>query len=258
MIGRDRESGARGLDCRAAPRAIWSLAMTMRVVCIALALQILQVAQIDAAPADPDAAGHLERGIAAYRARAFDRAMEELLAANRQAPELVEPYRWIALTEAEIDDCASALLNVEAFLARVPGADPRVAELVALRERCQSTGSVAVESSPSGAAIRVDRGPVLGITPVSRLAMRVGRHTITVEKTGFEPASREVDVHALAADRAWFVLAATPTPSVAQRWWFWVGVGVGVVGLTALALEARHPGDPGFPAVTCTSAGCQP
>lgn len=231
--------------------------MRARVVWFAL---VLQIAAADA-HADPDAAGasvHLAGGIAAYRAREFQRAMEELLEANRQAPELVEPYRWIALTEAEVDDCPSALINIETFLSRVPGTDPRVPELVALRARCQSTGSVTVESTPSGAAIRIDQGPVVATTPVSRLAMRTGRHTITVEKSGFEPLSREVDVHALAADRERFALTMVQATPWTQRWWFWVGVGAATVALTALALDVRHQGDPGFPAVTCTSTGCQP
>ncbi|HEX3761076.1 MAG TPA: PEGA domain-containing protein, partial [Kofleriaceae bacterium] len=204
--------------------------MTVRVACLALVLQMAAAAHAD--PGNAGASVHLERGIAAYRARAFDRAMDELLEANRQAPDLVEPYRWIARTEAEIDDCQSALINIESFLSRVPGNDPRVPELVAVRERCQRTGRLTVESTPSGAAIRVDQGPVVATTPVSRLAMRVGRHTITVEKPGFEPMSREVDVHALAAERAGFALATVHAAPVTQRWWFWVGVGAAIVALT--------------------------
>jgi len=237
--------------------------MSVRVACVALFVQVV-AANAHADPVDDSAAVHLERGIAAYRARDFGRAMAELLQANRQAPDLADALRWIALTEAEIDDCRSALINIEIFVPLVPADDPRVPELVAVRDRCRSTGNVTVDSTPSGAAVRVDRGPVIGATPVTRLAMRAGHHTLSVEKPGFEPQSRDIDVRALANDRASFALGLAHTTLVTQRWWFWVGVGVATIGLTALALDARPgeshptPTQPGFPSVTCNASGCHP
>lgn len=234
--------------------------MSVRVVCLALGVA-MGAATAHADPDDGNAAIHLERGIAAYRAHDFSRAMTELLLANQQALESPEPYRWIALTEAEIEDCRSALINIDTFLSLVPAGDPRVPELMAVRDRCLHTGRLTVESTPSGAAIRIDGGPVVGTTPANRLAMRAGRHTITVDKPGFESMSRDVDVHAMATDHAGFALLAAHQTPLAQRWWFWVGVGAATAALGALAYDMRPMSDPGrssLPAVTCTVSGCRP
>jgi hypothetical protein len=234
--------------------------MSVRVAWFALVVGMAGAAR--AAQADPDdgsAAIHLERGIAAYRAHEFSRAMAELLLANQQALESPEPYRWIALTEAEIDDCRSALINIETFVSLVPIGDPRVPELMALRDRCLYTGSLSVESTPSGAAIRIDRGPVVGTTPIHRLAMRAGRHRITVDKPGFESQSRDLDVRAQATDHAGFALTAAHDTPLVQHWWFWVGIGAAAFALGVVAYDV-HPraGPGGLPAVTCTTSGCQP
>jgi hypothetical protein len=235
--------------------------MRVRVVCLALIVPMVAAAA-HADPDDDSAAVHLERGLAAYRAREFRRALDELLQANRRAPDLADPFRWIALTEAEIDDCRSALINIDTFVSLVPAGDPRVPELVALRDRCQHTGNLTVESTPSGAALRVDNGSVVGTTPVSRLAMRTGRHTITVEKPGWESQSRDVDVYAFATDHASFALTAVHETQLAHRWWFWAGLGVATAVLAVVAYDARRPDtgrpDTGLPPVTCTASGCQP
>jgi PEGA domain-containing protein len=235
--------------------------MSVRVAWFALVAGMAGAAHAD--PDDGSAAIHLERGIAAYRAHEFSRAMTELLAANRQALDSPEPYRWIALTEAEIDDCRSALINIETFVSLVPAGDPRVPELTALRDRCRYTGNLTVESTPSGAAIRIDRGPVVGATPLRHLAMRAGRHTITVDKPGFESQSRDVDVRALATDHAGFALTAAHDTLLVQHWWFWVGVGAAAFALGVVAYDQRAstgPGSspPGLPPVTCTASGCRP
>jgi hypothetical protein len=197
--------------------------------------------------------------------------MAELLLANRQALESPEPYRWIALTEAEIDDCRSALINIETFVSLVPAGDPRVPELTALRDRCRYTGNLTVESTPSGAAIRIDRGPVVGATPLRHLAMRAGRHTITVDKPGFESQSRNVEVRALATDHAGFALTAAHDTLLVQRWWFWAGLAAVALTLGVVASEGHaspgsspgpgsspSPSPPGLPPVTCTPSGCGP
>jgi hypothetical protein len=90
-----------------------------------------------AAPADDaDALAHLDRGVAAYRARDFALAERELEQAHQLAPDRPNPFRWLALVEAELGECPAALVNIESFMSRVPAGDPRVAELVQLRERC--------------------------------------------------------------------------------------------------------------------------
>ena len=208
-------------------------------------------------PAGGDAAAHLELGVAAYSARDYPRAARELLEANRLAPELADPYRWLALTDVQIGDCPSALINIDAFAARAPAADGLLPELVALRDRCLYTGAVAVESTPTGAAIRIDGGPPIATTPARRLALRAGSHTITVEKSGFEPQSREVAVRALGIDYASFALSAEHHTPLTQRWWLWAAVGTVVIAAGVTYAATRDPA-PQFPGVTCDSGGCHP
>src|SRR5690349_7584057 len=138
--------------------------MTARVAWLA-AVATFAAAVAHAEPAD-EARDHHEPGVAAYRARKFTLAVDELLAANRLAPDRPEPYRWLALTEAEIDDCPSALINIDAFLSRAPAGDPGAPELAVLRDRCLGNGKLDVDSTPSGATIRVDGGPPVGATPI--------------------------------------------------------------------------------------------
>jgi len=88
--------------------------------------------------ADPrtDAQAALERGVAAYRANDLVTARAELTTAHDLSPDSANPYRWLAIVERDLGDCRTALVHVEGFLARVPAGDPRIAEVVALRNAC--------------------------------------------------------------------------------------------------------------------------
>jgi hypothetical protein len=88
------------------------------------------------APAETEALGHLDRGVAAYRAGDYVIAERELRAAQQLVPDRPNPYRWLALTEAALDECPAALVDIESFLSRIAADDPRVAEMVQLRQRC--------------------------------------------------------------------------------------------------------------------------
>lgn len=79
---------------------------------------------------------HLDRGIEKFQAGDYAAAHAELLIAHDLAPDKPNPYRWLALTEAQLDDCPSALLNIEEFLQRVPEADDRRPEMIRLRALC--------------------------------------------------------------------------------------------------------------------------
>jgi hypothetical protein len=143
--------------------------MMSHVARIALAA-LLAAAAAHAEPAPGDtvenrALVHLDRGVAAYRAGDLGRAHAELVLASQLAPDRPNPYRWLALTEAALGDCDSALIDIEGFLSRVAADDPRVGELRALRERCLRTArgsalhpseagppaAAAVASAPAGA-----------------------------------------------------------------------------------------------------------
>lgn len=94
-----------------------------------------------AQPSDSDTADtalvHLDRGVAAFNAKDFHHALTELQLAHDLMPDKANPYRWLALTEIQLGDCASAQGHIDGFLSRVPPSDPRVAEMVRWREFCR-------------------------------------------------------------------------------------------------------------------------
>jgi hypothetical protein len=213
-------------------------------------------------PRQAGAAACLDRGVAAYRARDFTRAIGELVAASRLLPGWPEPYRWLAQAQVESDDCPSAVINVDAFAARVAPGDRRLPELSALRDRCLHTGVLRVDSAPAGAMIRVDGGPPVGTTS-RRVTLRTGVHTVTVEKPGFETGSQRVEVEPLGTHYTSFALTPEHDPPLAQRWWLWVAIGAGVVA-TIVLIDASHEttqrpelrSPSGLPRMTCDAAGC--
>ncbi|HEY0476313.1 MAG TPA: PEGA domain-containing protein, partial [Kofleriaceae bacterium] len=207
------------------------------------------------APAPPDPAearalDHLDRGVAAYRAGDYERARAELVAASALAPDKPNPYRWLALSEVALGDCASALIHVESFLSRVAPADPRVAEVVALRERCVDTAVVRVSSTPSGASLRLDGGPPAATTP-ARLAMRTGHHRIVVEKPGFQSESHDLDVPATGElFQSYTLREPRPPPPLVRRWWFWTAVGAVAITAAGVGYGLSRGPDARLPPVT--------
>jgi hypothetical protein len=97
-----------------------------------------------AAPAAADdveaeALAHIDRGVEAFRAGEYALAHREFTAANQLVPDRANPYRWLALTEVQLGDCAAALVHIEGFLSRVDRDDPRGAEMVRNRVLCEKT-----------------------------------------------------------------------------------------------------------------------
>jgi hypothetical protein len=92
---------------------------------------------------------HLDRGVAKFQAGDYAGAHAELLIAHDLAPDKPNPYRWLALTEAQLDDCPSALLNIDEFLKRVSATDERRPEMIRLRALCAR-----VEPAPTAAPIK--------------------------------------------------------------------------------------------------------
>jgi hypothetical protein len=110
----------------------------MRAVMFAIAGLVAAAGSAAGAPssAETEALGHLDRGVAAYRAGDYAVAERELHAAQALVPDRPNPYRWLALTESALGECQQALVDIESFLSRTPAGDPRVAEMVQLREHC--------------------------------------------------------------------------------------------------------------------------
>jgi PEGA domain len=248
---------SRGARCGATARAISSHEMTTRVAAIvALAQLAATVARADPA-ADALALSHLERGVAAYRAGDFAHAHVELTAAQRLAPDRANPYRWLAWTESKLGDCRSALVRVESFLSRVPAADPRVAEMLEVRRQCTTTGVLHVESTPSGATIRIDGGVPLATTPTPKLSLLAGTHRLTIEKPGYRSQTESFEVNALGTTYARYALTAERAP-LYRRWWFWAAVGAVAVATAGVTYGLTRDGDAFLPPVTCSDAGCRP
>lgn len=225
-------------------------------------LAALAVLGTSGAPARADAVEdaarvHLDRGIAAFRARDYTRARRELTTASELVPDKPNPHRWLALTEMQLGDCRAALVHIEGFLSRVPEDDERVPELVRLRELCQRTGALRVESTPPSASLRLD-GAIVGATPYRALSLHAGPHVLVAEKPGFASQSREIVVAAGGELDISFKLSPVRTP-VTRRWWFWAAVGGVALTATAAVVYATSDRDPTpLPPIDCDPSGCQP
>ena len=203
------------------------------------------------------ALAHLDKGVAAFRAGKFTDALRELTIAHDLAPDKPNPFRWLALTEIQLGDCASALGHITEFLARVPPADERVAEMARWKELCSRTGVLRVDSVPSAATLHID-GAVVGTTPYRSLAMRSGSHTLVADRAGFRSASRTIDL-AAGSDLDVKLTLQREQPGITERWWFWPAVGVVAVGIAGgVVYAAARGGTPVVPPLHCTSAGCMP
>jgi serine/threonine protein kinase len=96
-----------------------------------------------------------------------------------------------------------------------PGPAPTVAAPV--------TGMIAVESTPAGAAIRIDGQPTSALTPRTFAQLSPGAHTISVSRAGFDEATRTVQVVAgqtspvsFTLTEARAIVAITSEPSGAE------------------------------------------
>lgn len=210
-------------------------------------------------PVDEQAAlAHLDKGVAAFRAGKFAEALKELSLAHDLAPDKPNPYRWLALTQIQLGDCASALPHIDAFLSRVSPSDERVAEMTRWRELCSRTGVLRVASRPSAATLHVD-GAIVGTTPYRSLAMRSGSHTLVAERPGFRTATRTIELAAGAELDVTLTLSPARRP-LRERWWFWPVVGAVALGVTGSILYvATRSDDPTLlPPIRCMEAMCAP
>ncbi|MBV8761067.1 MAG: hypothetical protein JO257_27475 [Deltaproteobacteria bacterium] len=134
----------------------------MRAVILAIAGLAVAgaTALADAPGVETEALGHLDRGVAAYRAGDYALAERELHAAQTLVPDRANPYRWLALTESALGECQPALVDIESFLSRIPADDPRVAEMVQLREHCIVELHAQHAPPPAAAAPATEATPI--------------------------------------------------------------------------------------------------
>jgi hypothetical protein len=230
---------------------------------IVAAAALALVSLVSAAPARADdvtekaALLHLERGVAAFKAGDYLRAHRELEAAHDLAPDRANPYRWLALTEIQLGDCQRALVNIEGFLSRVKPDEPRVAELVRLRELCQRTGVLRVDSTPVRVTLHLD-GAYVGTTPFHARSLQSGSHTLRAEARGHRAAHQTVELPAGGTLDVHLRLAPQRRP-VHRRWWFWTAVaGAAAVATTAIVLAGGDDTPTVLPPILCDPAGCRP
>jgi hypothetical protein len=106
-------------------------------VAVALSVILVLAGAVRADDNEAAALAHIDRGVAAFHAGEYTRAHREFTAAHELVPDRANPYRWLALTEMQLGDCASAVPNIAEFERRVPADDPRLAELIRLRVLCE-------------------------------------------------------------------------------------------------------------------------
>jgi hypothetical protein len=109
----------------------------MRGLIVAIVVALSPGASADATSDEDAALVHLDRGISAFNAKNFPRAHREFTSAHELVPDKPNPLRWLALTEIQLGDCASAVEHIDGFVTRVPASDPRVAEMTRWREFCR-------------------------------------------------------------------------------------------------------------------------
>lgn len=172
----------------------------MRALVVVIAIALLPSSTAFADATEDAALLHLDRGIAAFEAKDFQRALRELRAAHELVPDKANPYRWLALTEIQLGDCESALVHIDGFLARVPATDPRVAEMTRWRELCRRGPDGTAEPQVTGT-----RG--LATAPTREVPERKPIHA----RWWFWPA---VGVVALAATGAVIVVATARDETV--------------------------------------------
>ena len=228
----------------------------MRVVVVAIGVLAGTGAWAD--PVEDAAQVHLDRGIAAFEKGDYIAAHRELLAANELVPAKPNPYRWLALAEVQLGDCARARVNIEAFLVRVADDDPRRAEMLRLRELCARTGSVKIDTTPERAQLRID-GAHVGSAPYRSGAFAVGNHQIVAEAPGHDALSRSLVVTAGGEHQVHLVLEPRAKP-VTRRWWFVPAlVGAAAVVTGAIIFATRDDDDAAtLPGIMCDATGCRP
>ena len=227
------------------------------------AVSVTIVAFAAASPAWADAVEdaaqvHLDRGIAAFEKGDFLAAHREITAANGLVPAKPNPYRWLALVEVQLGDCAKARANIEAFLARVAEDDARRAEMLRLRELCSRTGTLAIRTTPDRAQLRID-GAHVGVAPYRSGAFAIGEHTIIAESPGYDTLTRSLVVTSGGTHDVHLTLSRPRTP-ITRRWWFVPAiVGAAAVVTGAIVLATRDGDDRSMlPGIVCDANGCRP
>jgi len=142
------------------------------------------------------AQGHFQRGVELYEERNYDGALAEF----SRAHELVPNYRVLynlAQTQAERHDYVDAIRLFGEYLEQGGEEIPAARSAATERERESLLGRVAtvqIESNVGGAKLWVD-GRARGVVPRNHtLQLNAGMADVRLEKSGYEPASRQLTI----------------------------------------------------------------
>lgn len=178
----------------------------------------------------------------------YAEGIELLEAANRRVPHPTFLFNIAVVYDQWAGHCEPSLRAFDRFFAACEGCD---VEATARRryERVQDKCEVrlAIQTAPPGARVTIDDATRPGRTPLEA-TLRPGRHTLRLERDGFEPHAeqlvldpgrdRSVSVtlvpEAVAERERPDITASAPPapkPGANLRTWGWVALGVGAAGL---------------------------
>ena len=194
--------------------------MTLGMARLSFVLAFVWATSAWAGPAE-DALAELDRGIALFQAGDLTAAREAFVRARDLVPDKANPYRWLGLVDARLGRCQDSIAELEVFLQRVPSSDPRAIEAITLRDRCREelqpkVGTLVIDSTPSGAAVRIDdaEGQPAGATPFHRDGVPAGSHLVILSHPGFETITRSVKLGRNETVRLELTLRPAAAPSV--------------------------------------------
>jgi tetratricopeptide (TPR) repeat protein len=234
-----------------------------------LAALLFSAASFAATP-EEEARNAMERGVAAAKAGDHVVALALYQRAQELVPQANLPYRFAAESYEALARWEEAVQSYEAYLrvkADVRDADKVRAHIDELRTRYLE-GTLDVECEPEGSDVFVDdEASARGATPLKKLTLPKGDHTLIVKRDGFRPfksapkvaAGATVIVHCrLERDQplvtpptagtspssAGLLSPAQPEAPRASKpfyatWWFWTGAALVVGGVTATVLLTR-------------------
>jgi hypothetical protein len=150
-------------------------------------------AQVDAKAA---AREHFEKGVAAFKEERFADAAVEFETAYRLSPAQVVLYN-IGQVDVALGRSVEAVDAFERYLgdgAATISAERRAEVEGEIEKQRAQVGTIAVETDPAGASIRID-ARLIGTTPLPNpVRVTAGKHTIEAHLAGYGPQDRDVDV----------------------------------------------------------------
>ncbi len=226
-----------------------------------------------AARADSDAEAWelLQRGTELYQKGDYRAARVALVRARELVPGRVPAIdRWLGLTDAQMGDCTDAVVELDRFLAASTAEADTALEATRARDGCKQAlathGRLRIVTWPAGAEVRIDaddpKTPPIGISPVTLESAPLGDHLVSVQHSGYQPATRIVSIAAGQLASVELTLASlTTAPSTAappgrlrRRRWLWpvvVMASVAIIGVAVgVGVGVGTASKPSFPTLT--------